>query len=399
MNSNDSISYFGYAPYVSLPSLHNAIIVPGARVLVRADFDIGLHAGRITDIWRAEAVLPALRILLKKKTRVRLLAHLGRPGGRRQDALTLAPVARFLSRALGRRVPLIADPFRGAWNRDAAIVLFENLRFWPGEEKNDPAFARALAAEGDLYVNEAFANCHRPHASMVLLPARMPAFAGPNLLREVEALERILHHPQRPLVAIFGGAKIETKLPLIRRFLRHTDRVLVGGAIANAIFALQGRNIGRSAADTAGASSVAFLKNKKLFLPTDVLVADRLAGGARATVRSISDVGRDEYIGDIGPATLRHFTSLVADARTIVWNGPMGYAEAPQFARGTIAIARAIRESRAFSVVGGGDSVAMLRRYRISDGFSHISTGGGAMIVFLVGKKLPALEALHPRSV
>lgn len=368
------------------------------RVIVRADFDVAVRNRRIMDATRIVSALPTVRLLLRKRMKIRLLAHLGRPAGARREDATLLPVARFLARALRRPVPLVSDPFLGAWDKDADIVLFENLRFWMGEESNDPAFAASLAAYGDVYVNEAFANSHRPHASMVSLPVRMPAYAGLCLVREVEALKRVCTSPARPLVAVLGGAKIETKIPLIRRFLRHADQVLVGGALANALFAARGDAVGRSIADIEKFSPGDFLKRRNLILPTDAVVADRLAAGANAAVRVVGAVQPDEYIADIGPATVEAFAPYLTDAATIVWNGPMGYVEAPRFARGTISVARAIRRGSAFSVVGGGDTVAALRRRRLLGGFSHVSTGGGAMLMFLAGEKLPGLQALQKHA-
>lgn len=374
-------------------------MTPGLRVLVRADFDAAVHAGGVSDASRIESVLPAIRFLLEKKAKIRLLAHRGRPGGRRRQDLTLAPVAHFLSRALRRPVFLLKDPFSGAAEWDADILLFENLRFWPGEEQNDRAFAVSLAVHGELYINEAFAACHRPHASLVALPLRLPSYAGFHLIKEVEALERVVRRPERPLVAVFGGVKIETKLPLIRRFLRDADRVLVGGALANAILASRGRAMGKSVAGVSNTFHSALIKSEKLFLPSDVVVSDRLAADARYRVRAIGEVKREEYAVDIGPESIAMFASLLAGAGTVVWNGSMGFAEAPEFAQGTIALARVIQKTDAFSVVGGGDTVAALTRYRLGGIFSHVSTGGGAMLEFLAGKKLPALEALKKKQI
>lgn len=381
-----------------LPSLDDVGIAPGTRVLLRADFDAGIRHGRIADAWRIERVLPAIRLLLQKKARLRLLAHMGRPGGRRQPAFTLAPVARFLSRALERPVPLVADPFGDGWDRDADIVLFENLRFWPGEEANDPSFAAALARHGGAYVNEAFAVCHRPHASVATLPTLLPACAGPHLTAEVGALEHLFADPARPLIAVFGGAKIETKLPLIRRFLAHADRVLVGGALANAVFALQGHAVGKSVTDAAGVRDLSFVRDPKLVLPSDIMTVPRLASDAGPAVRTIGDVRPDEYIADIGPGSAARFSRLLADAATIVWNGPMGYAEVPAFAGGTIAVAHAMQRSGAFTVVGGGDTLATLGGRGLLHGFSHVSAGGGAMLAFLAGEPLPGLQALQPHA-
>lgn len=383
---------------MTIRSVGDMRVVPGMRVLVRADFDVALDNGRIVDSARIAAALPTIRFLLERKVSLRLIAHLGRPGGIRQEKWSLAPVAEVLSRALGRAVRLIADPFRRDASLpdgdDAGIVLFENLRFWPGEEENDPTFARALASHGDAYVNEAFAACHRSHASIVSLPRLLPPYAGFNLLKEIYALERVAAYPARPLVAIFGGVKIETKLPLIRRFLAHADRVIVGGALANTIFALRGNSIGKSVAEGAGTEPPVFLHDPKLVLPRDFVVAPRLAAGAVSSVRAMGEVKPDEYIADIGPESRAAFADILAGAATVVWNGPMGYAEAPEFAQGTIALAKAIQTINGFTVVGGGDTIAALKRYGLQNGFRHVSTGGGAMLEFLSGKKLPGFAPL-----
>lgn len=388
------ISQVGYHMHMTLCSLRDISVVPGMRVLVRADFDVVLEGNTIVDAYRIEAVLPTIKFLLEQKAKVRLIAHLGRPGGTKKEVFSLAPVARFLSEALGCKVPLVADPFVGDLP-DGDILLFENLRFWPGEEQNDSAFAATLAAHGDLYVNEAFAVCHRSHASVVSLAALLPAYAGSNLVKELEALERVREHPQRPVVAVFGGVKIKTKLPLIRRFLQDADRVLVGGAIANTLFALRGSRVGKSSIDTGIADASSFLNDAKLSLPSDMVVASRLAADAPASTRAIGDITADEYIVDIGPKSRESFALLLAGAKTVVWNGPMGFAEAPEFAKGTIAVAEAVRKLPAFTVVGGGDTVAVLTRFGLRDGFGHISTGGGAMLEFLSGKDLPGIEALR----
>ncbi|MEK7099053.1 MAG: phosphoglycerate kinase [Patescibacteria group bacterium] len=378
--------------YMTLRTLANLTIAPSTRALVRADFDVGADGDTITDTFRIEAVLPTIRLLLERGARVRLMAHRGRPGGTRNPAFSLAPVARFVSHALNREVLFAEDIFADT-PADADVILFENLRFWPGEEQSDPVFARALAVHGDIYINEAFA-AYRGHASIAMLPRLLPAYAGLHLEKEINALERVLVHPQRPMTAIFGGLKIETKLPIIRRFLQHADQVIVGGALANTIFALRGNAVGKSATDTTDGSDLSFLEDPKLILPSDVITAPRLAAGAPSAVRQMGDVHPDEYIADIGPESRQRFLALLASAQTVVWNGPMGFAEAPEFSRGTIALAERISKLNAFTVIGGGDTITILKQYGALSGFSHVSTGGGAMLEFLSGKKLPGLEPL-----
>ncbi len=381
-----------------MPLLEGAPVQKGMSVIVRADCDTAPVRGRIRDDFRLRALLPTLHLLTRQGARIRIIGHRGRPGGTPDRAMSVAPVGRFLARALGRRVALVADPFLpGApekYRERGDVLLLENLRFWPGEEKNDPAFAQALAAWGEIYVNDAFAVCHRAHASMVGLPRLLPAYAGIRLTEEIAALERVVKNPARPLIAVVGGAKIETKLSLIRRFLKDADSVLVGGALANTLFAAGGKNIGKSLAEKEARDALSLLKNKKLILPSDVLTADALEAGAAQYVRLADNVRAGDYIVDIGPASRRLFAAIISEAKTIVWNGPMGFAEVSAYANGTKSIACAMAENHGFTVVGGGDTVAVLSRYHLAVGFSHISTGGGAMLAFLAGEKLPGIEAL-----
>lgn len=378
----------------------SAPITGGISVIVRADCDVAARGNRIADDFRLRALLPTLRFLMDRGVRLRILAHRGRPGGIREPSMSLAPIERWLARELDTRVVLVRDPFAVGVLRKYGgsndILLFENLRFWRGEEKNDPAFAQALAKWGDIYVNEAFADCHRTHASMVGLPHLLPAYAGLHLVKEIAALERVMRDPARPLVAVFGGAKIETKMPLLRRFLRDADSVLVGGALANTLLAAQGRDIGKSSANSDVSVADLLRAGKKLVLPLDVLTASALKKGSPSRVCAVDDIRADEYIADIGPASRILFSQRVSEAKTVVWNGPMGYAEVPAFGRGTAAIADAMKKNRGFTVVGGGDTLAAIARIGQdgAGGFDHVSTGGGAMLAFLSGEKLPGIEAL-----
>ena len=384
--------------YGVISLLKDARIRKGAPVIVRADFDVALFKGGVADSSRIKAVAPTLRALQRLGARVRIIAHLGRPQGVYDAKLSLAPVGRVLARILHRSIVFVEDPFAPGmmkkYNNAEDTLLFENIRFWPGEERNSSAFARWLARWGDLYVNEAFANCHRAHASMVGVPKLMPAFAGIHLADEIAMLERVMKNPKRPLVAVFGGAKIGTKLPLIRRFLRDADYVLVGGALANTLFVAAGKSIGKSLAEQEKKDLRLLLKNKKLMLPSDIVVTRAPKSGMALGVRTVDTIGADEYIVDIGPATRKSFAAVINEAKTVVWNGPMGRAEVMVCAKGTVAIAKAIQEASGFSMVGGGDTIAALKRTRMLKGFGHVSTGGGAMLEFLSGKKLPAIEAL-----
>ncbi len=386
---------------MTLRTLEDARIEKGTRVIVRADFDVAMQGGRVKDDTRIRAHEATFRALLAAGARIRVVAHLGRPGGAPDRTLTLAPVSRVLSRMLGRRVVLIRDPFSSAarkqYGGSSDILLFENIRFWPGEEKNNTACARSIAQWGDNYVNEAFANCHRAHASMVALARILPSYAGLHTCIEVAALEKVMSRVRHPLVAILGGAKIETKLPLLRKFLADADHVLLGGALANTVFSSMGKGVGKSRIDRDVSLSRSLLSHKKLCLPIDVVVTRSLTGKVGSEVRGIDDVRADDYVVDIGPRTSALFHSYIGGAKTVVWNGPMGVTEIPAYTAGTRAIAAAIGKSHAFSVVGGGDTIAALRRLKALKGFSHVSTGGGAMLEFLAGKKLPALEVLRNR--
>lgn len=378
--------------------LTEARLQKGIRVILRADLDVGVKNGRVADDMRIRAGLPTIRYLLGHDARIRIVGYLGRPGGIRNPKFTLAPVSRLLSVLLKKKVVFLKDPFgertMRAYSDSRDIILFENIRFWKEEVDNDIQFARMIASWGDCYVNDAFANAHRREASLVVVPALLPAYAGLRLKEEITALEKIITRPKRPLVAVLGGAKIETKLPLIRRFLKDADRVLVGGALANTIFSLMDRSVGKSRIDPDTKVGAAIFRKRNLLLPSDVVVTRALTARAAHALRDIREVRPDEYIVDIGPQTRSRFITALKDARTVVWNGPMGLVEIPEYREGTKAIARAMRISPAFTVVGGGDTIAVLRSLRLDKGFDHTSTGGGAMLAFLSGKKLPGIEAL-----
>lgn len=338
-------------------SLRDAPIKKGTRVILRADFDVPLKNGKIADDFRIREDLPAIKHILKKGGFLRIISHLGRPGGKRAPELNLMPVAKRLERLLRRKVVFIQNPFPVS-RASAPLILLENIRFWPGEEKNSRNFARSLADWGEIYVNEAFANSHRKHASMAALPELLPSYPGFNLEKEMAALEKIMSRPKRPLVAVIGGAKFETKMPAIINLLKIADHILVGGALANEFLRRGSR-----------------LQSRKILFSQD-------------------GPGADGSFKDIGPKTIRRFVLVLRQARTVVWSGPLGIAEIPQFAEGTKAVAQALVRSKAFTVVGGGHTIAALRKYGLLNGFSHISTGGGAMLEFLAGKKLPGIEVL-----
>ena len=383
----------------------------GERVVVRADFNVPLRDGRVADDTRIERTLPTLRRLTGAGERVVLLSHLGRPGGRPRREASLAPVADRLAELLGGGVRFSPETTgAGALARARAlapgeILVAENTRFMEGETRNDPRLAAAFAALGDHFVNDAFGTAHRAHASTAGLATAMrakggEAVAGFLLEREIRFLEDALDHPERPFVAVLGGAKISDKIAVIERMLERADRVLVGGAMANTFLRALGLETGRSLVDEDGVDLAARLMDRagdRLLLPVDCVVAPRLAPDAATREVPRSAVGAEDRIGDIGRASRRLFADELERARTIVWNGPPGVFELPPFAGGTVAVARAVAEataSGAVSIAGGGDSAAAVRATGFADGFAHISTGGGASLAFLAGETLPGVEAL-----
>lgn len=368
------------------------------RVLIRIDGDVAMKQGRVSDDFRIKQALPTIKAVLRHGGRIRIISHRGRPHGSSISSLTQKPISICLSRLLKKKIVFVNDPFSDATfkklNESSDILFFENIRFWKGEEENDTSFARMLACWGDIYINDAFANSHRNHASVLALARELFSCAGMNLEKEVCMLERVMVNPERPLVAILGGAKLETKVPLIKHFLASADHVLIGGAIANTLLALQGYNVGKSLVDQGGGDRKKLFSHKKLHLPSDVVVTKSLSRSSSMRSCDIEDVAPDEYIVDIGAQTFKRFSTLLAESRMVVWNGPMGFAEMPAFAKGTTHLAGAIRRTHAFKIVGGGDTIALLRTYNVLRGFTYVCTGGGAMLEFLSGKKLSPIEAL-----
>lgn len=384
---------------MKIRTLKNASLA-GKRVLLRIDCNIGIKSAVSFDDYRIRQVLPTIRYLLKRKAFVRILAHRGRPRGRAVSSLSTKIIARHFQQFLRKKVIFVKDPVSAAlykkYHFSSDILFFENVRFWPGEEKNSVSFARDLARWGDLYVNDAFSNSHRNHASVAALARLLPSYAGFHFEKEIKNLSRLLaRHPARPFVAVFGGAKMATKLPLIRRFVKKADTIIIAGALANMFFDLRGLEIGKSLVEKSGERLItpSLLYHKKNILPVDVRVA-RSMNAKRSRVCRVHDISPREMIVDIGPESSRFFASVVKGARTIVWNGPFGYVENPRFARGTKEFAQAVGRLSAYSVVGGGDSVSFLKNYMSLKKFSYISTGGGAMLQFLAGDKLPGVEAL-----
>ena len=378
----------------------------GKRVLIREDLNVPVQDGVITSEARIRAALPTIRQALDQRARVFILSHLGRPQeGQFDEALSLKPVAARLSELLGKAVPLRRDWLEGIDCEPGTAVLCENVRFNRGEKKDDATLARRMAGLCDVFVMDAFGTAHRAEASTHgIVHFAKSACAGPLLVGELEALERALEKPARPLVAIVAGSKVSTKLTVLESLLAKVDKLIVGGGIANTFLAATGVAVGKSLyeADLLDVArrlmEQARARGAEIPLPTDVVVAKELAATAHADVRPIHDVRPDERILDIGPDTADRLSGMLQSAGTIIWNGPVGVFEFEQFGEGTRAIAQAIARSKAFSLAGGGDTLAAIEKYGVEDGISYISTGGGAFLEFVEGKKLPAVAALEERA-
>jgi phosphoglycerate kinase len=360
----------------------------GKRAVVRVDFNVPLDGGRIADDTRIRAALPTLRELRERGAELTLLSHLGRPKDREPE-LSLAPVAERLGELLGEEVALE--------NGGGPVAMLENVRYEPGETKNDPEVARRYAQLGDLYVDDAFGAAHRAHASTVGVAELLPSYAGRLLQREVETLRGILEDPRRPLVAVVGGAKVTDKIGVIDAFLAKADAILIGGAMCFPFFAAQGHEVGASLCEAEGiepARRALLASDGRLHLPIDLVIAD--AFGADAEHREIGDVDVPEgWMGlDIGGRTANAYAQEIRNAGTVFWNGPMGAFELEPFAAGTRAVAEAVADSAATTVVGGGDSAAALVQFGLADRVTHLSTGGGASLELLEGKTLPGVEVL-----
>ena len=386
----------------------------GRRILVRVDFNVPVQDGKVADETRIVATLPTLRYLLEKHGRLILMSHLGRPKGGPDPRYTLKPVAERLERLLRQPVVFASDcigPEAEAKAKalaDGQVLLLENLRFPPEEEANDAAFARRLAALGEAYVNDAFGTAHRAHASTKGVPRVLhPAVAGFLMEKELSYLGRALDHPVRPFVAILGGAKISGKIDVIEALLPKLDRLLVGGAMMFTFLKAEGRPVGRSLVEddrVAVAKDVmdrAAERGMRLELPVDVVVSAAADGSRPSRVCSAGEIGEGEMGVDIGPETIQRFAGALRDAKTVLWNGPMGIFEVPAFAEGTLQVARTLAElgSRgAVTVVGGGDSAAAVQQADLADRLTHLSTGGGASLELLEGKELPGVAALDDRE-
>lgn len=376
----------------------------GKKVLVRCDFDVPLDKeGKILDDFRIRQALPTIEYLIKKGAKVILMSHLGRPEGKTVENLRLTAVQDKLMEYLDLSITK-AESCSGKevedWisqMRPGEILLLENLRFQKGEEENDDDFARNLSRLGDIYINDAFGTSHRSHASIALLPKYLISGAGLALEKEIKILSRVLDKPWQPLVAIIGGVKIETKIRVIEQFLEKANHLLLGGQIANVILEGKGIIIGRPPLETEILKRIEKidLTNPKLHLPVDGLISLKSRGEDFFHQGAIGTVKQEEAVFDIGPETIEIFSQIIKGAKMIIWNGPLGLYEEEKFERGTREIAEIIvRNHQAFKIAGGGDTLAALNKFALADKFDHLSTGGGAMLDFLAGEKLPGIEAL-----
>lgn len=387
--------------------------VAGRRVLLRLDLNVPMKNGVVTDSTRIDRQAPTVRELAEKGARVIVLSHFERPGGKVVPELSLKPVAPALSQAIGRPVAFARDCI-GPEARDAVqklhdgdVLLLENTRFHAGEEKNDPGFAKELAVLGEIYVNDAFSAAHRAHASTEGIGHLLPCAAGRSMQAELSHLQRAIENPERPLMAMAGGAKISSKIALLENLAKRVDILVIGGAMANTFLAANGWPIGRSLTENNQIEvakrviAAAESRGMTLLLPTDVVVAQELKPNAANRIVGVSQVAEDEMILDVGPRTIQAFGRSLDRAKTLLWNGPLGAFETPPFDRGTNAAARAVaertREGKLLSVAGGGDTVAALAHAGVENDFSYVSTAGGAFLEWLEGRSLPGVAVLERR--
>ena len=374
--------------------------VQGKRVLVRQDLNVPIKDGQVTSTARIDAAIPTLQALLEQGAQVAVMSHLGRPEeGVCEPEFSLAPVATTLSAKLGRDVPLVTDWIDG-FEQSADLVLLENVRYLKGEKKDDEALSKQMAALCDVYLMDAFGTAHRAQASTHGVGRFAPEVAaGPLIAAELDALGKALANPERPAVAIVGGSKVSTKLDVLTELANQVDQIVVGGGIANTFLAAAGYPVGQSLMEVDLIETAKTLMSKvDIPLPVDVVVATEFSIDAEATVKRVQDVADNDMILDVGPKTQASYQELMASAKTILWNGPVGVFEFPQFEGGTRALSMAIAASDGFSLAGGGDTLAAIDQFGIADQISYISTGGGAFLEFVEGKELPAVHMLKSRN-
>lgn len=379
--------------------------VRGKRVLCRVDFNVPLDGDTITDDTRIRSSLPTIEWLRDHGARIVLCSHLGRPKGQVRDEFRLAPAGKRLSGLIGQEVTIIpttiGDEAEAATMAlgDGEIALIENLRFDPREEKNDPAFAQALARLGDIYVNDAFGAAHRAHASTAGVADHLPAYLGLLMQKEVDALGTLLEAPERPFAAIIGGAKVSDKIAVLENLVSRVNTLLIGGGMANTFLLAQGKEVGSSLVERDHLSTAGSIMDQAeahgatVMLPTDVIVADDIKASSGQVV-PVDGVPADQAIFDIGPDTARAYAEAIASHRTVLWNGPLGVTENEAFAGGTKTVAEAVAKTEGYTVIGGGDSVAAIEKLGLADRIDHISTGGGASLEFLEGRTLPGIAAI-----
>ncbi|MDR2891467.1 MAG: phosphoglycerate kinase [Deltaproteobacteria bacterium] len=378
----------------------------GKKVLIRQDLNVPVKEGKVKSDARILASIPTVKAALDAGAAVMVMSHLGRPTeGEYSEEFSMKPVAARMGELMGREIPVIRDYLDGVSLKSGDLVMLENVRFLKGEKKNNEDLGRRYAALCDVFVMDAFGTAHRAEATTSAVASFAPvACAGPLLVAELEALGKALKNPQRPLVGIIGGSKVSTKLTILDSLLSKVDVLIVGGGIANNFLLDLGMPLGKSLCETELAGSakkimeLAAAKKINLPLPRDVVVGTALDAASPATVKRVNQVGPEDMILDIGPETAALYRELILGAKTVLWNGPVGAFEVDQFGQGTKAICEAVAESQAFSIVGGGDSLAALEKYRASDKVSYISTGGGAFLEFLEGKELPAVAVLEERA-
>lgn len=376
----------------------------GKRVVLRADYNVPMDKdGNITEYMRIEASIPTLKYILESGASLVILTHLGRPKGKRVESMSVKPVAGALEKYLQRQVYFAADIYSEETKKLCAelkpgeVVLLENIRFYPEEEANDPGFAKLLASFGDIFVNEAFSVDHRAHASTVGIADYLPAYMGLLLTKEIKALNKVLHDPARPLMAIIGGAKISDKIKILANLLPVVDKLFIGGGMANTFLAAQGYDMEKSLVEEDKIDMAKEILEgeyaSKIVLPVDIVAAADFSNETEYKTVPLGEIPQGWQGLDIGAKTIELFASQLGAAKTILWNGPMGVFEMPNFAQGTKAVAKAVAESAAYSVIGGGDSSAAIKSVGMEDGIDHISTGGGASLKFLEGKDLPGIAA------